>query len=157
MGTNTLRKLMDVAIAKKVVTNVTFEKFLGFDNYYYHTNGALFPKYGQAVEIKLKLPAGNYEVEASTRLYNNNEEKVHYGCYLNFYLDEDERLVWEGGEIGQSIHSKPHVIQFKVMTSFEKSKHVRFTIGTGAASAFMAENACLLVRRIGSLSYKTKN
>ena len=157
MGTNTFRNLIDATIGKVVSTNVTYEKIPGFDNYYFQTDGSLFPKYGNAVEIKLKLPAGNYEVEAIVRLYNNNEEKVHYGCYLFFFLDEDERLVWEGGEIGQSIHTTPHVTHFKVMTTFEKSKHIRFRIGTGADNAFMAENPCIIVRRIGSLSYKTKN
>lgn len=157
MGTNTFRKVIDASVSKVVTTNVSYEKLTGFDNYYYHTGGSLFPKYGNGVEIKLKLPPGNYEIEAIVRLYNNNEEKVHYGCYLNFFLDEEERLVWEGGEIGQSIHTSPHVTHFKVMASFEKSKHVRFRIGTGADNAFIAENPSILVRRLGSLSFKTKN
>ena len=156
-NTNSFRKLIDSAMAKKTVIDVSYEHIPGFDNYFYHTDGSLFPVYGNAVEIKLRLPPGNYEVEAIVRLYNNNEEKVHYGCNLYFFLDEDQRDVWEGGEIGQSIHTSPHVTHFKVMTCFDKSKDIRFSMGTSADNAFMAENACLLVRRIGSLSYKAKN
>ena len=157
MGSNSFRKLIDAAVSKTVVTDVSYEHIPGYDNYYYHTDGALFPKYGNGVEIKLKLPAGDYEVEASVRLYNNNEEKVHYGCYLHFFLDDDTRLVWEGGEIGQTIHSVPKVVIFRVMTTFEKSKEVRFTIGTSANNAFSAENPSIMVKRIGAIKYKAKN
>ena len=149
----------DLVMGPKVQTNViedSFEHLPAIENYYYHKRGALLPKYGHAVEIKLKIPAGNFEIDAIARLYNNNEERVHYGCYLYFFLGDDERNVWEGGELGESIHTKPHLVQLKAMASFNTSKDIRFNIGTSADNGFTAENMSLFVRRIGSITYKAK-
>ena len=160
-NTHTMGKNLfeDLVMGPKVQANVvedSFEHLPTIENYYYHKKGSLFPTYGHPVEIKLRIPPGNFEIEAITRLYSNNEEKVHYGCYLYFFLGESERNVWEGGEIGESIHTTPHLVQIKAMASFNTSKDIRFRIGTGADKAFMAENASLFVRRIGSISYKAK-
>ena len=156
MSADIFRKLIAGKSAKTTVIAANFESMPAIENYFHHTNGSTFPKYGEFVEIKLTVPPGNYEIEASVRLFNNNKEKVHYGCYLHFFLDETARMVWEGGEIGQSIHTKPHVVQFKVMSCFNKKKDIRFSMGTSADKAFMAENPCLMIRRIGSIKYKAK-
>jgi hypothetical protein len=41
------------------------------------------------------------------------------------------------------------------MATFKKSKEIRFQIGTNADKAFMAENACILVKGTGMISYKS--
>ena len=156
MSDTTFRRLIAGKSAKTTVIAANFESLPAIENYFHHTNGSVFPKYGEFVEIKLTVPPGNYEIEAIVRLFNNNKEKVHYGCYLHFFLDENARMVWEGGEIGQSIHTTPHVVQFKVMSCFNKKKVIRFTMGTSADKAFRAEHPCLMIRRIGSISYKAK-
>jgi hypothetical protein len=156
MSASTFRKLIGGTSVQTTVVEASFESLPAIENYFYHTNGSTLPKFGEFVEIKLTIPPGNYEIEAIVRLFNNNKEKVHYGCYLHFFLDESSKTVWEGGEIGQSIHTTPHVVQFKVMSCFNKKKDIRFSIGTSADKAFIAENPCLMIRRIGSISFKAK-
>jgi hypothetical protein len=156
MGANKFTDLIYGKGVNQTVVEASYEHVPTIENYFYHTSGSLFPRFGQAVEIKLKLPPGNYEIEAIVRLFNNNAAHKNFGCHLYFFLDDSERSVWEGGEIGPSLHSPPYVTQFKVMSRFNTSKEIRFSMGTNAESAFAAENACLLVRRISTIVFKSK-
>ena len=154
MGANPIETIRASLSKAKTVFDDTFEHVPTHENYYLHTDGSLFPTFGNAVQIKLKVPAGNYEIEAIVRLFNNGSVKRHYGCHLNFFLDDEDRTVWEGGEIGPSEHTVPHVVCLKAMATFTKSKTIKFSIGCNAPNAFNAENASLFIRRVGSISYK---
>ena len=138
----------------KVFAKPTYEKAATADIFYFHHEGSVLAV-GQGAELRLTIPAGNYEIEGSALLYNHNADKKIYAGFLFFFLDDNEISAWEGGQLGSTDDSRPYKLNMKAYTTFNTSKTIRFIIGSSATVAFQAENPSLVARRVGLISYRT--
>ena len=130
-----------------------FESLPTYENFFYQHEGAYTINQGGGVEIQLTVPGGNYEIEATTRLYNNSDERIIYTCGLDYYLEDNLRQLWEGGYLASTALGKPYIIRFKTMSTFKQQKVIKFNFGTNAVFGGIAAEPQIMVRRIGAIRY----
>jgi len=153
MGYERLEDLKKKVGKVKQFDKQTFEGLPTYDNFFYQYPGTFDLSQGNGAQLQLTIPGGHFEIEAIVRLYNNSEDRIVYVCSLDFYLDEATQQIWEGGELGSTFNSRPYVLHFKTMSTFNKSKVIKFSMGGAATNGFLADKPQLMVKRVGPIKF----
>lgn len=131
----------------------TFEKMPTYDNFFYQNENGFELNQGNGASLQLTIPPGHYEIEAMSRLYNNSDDRIVYVCSLDFFLDDTAHQLWEGGELGSTVNSRPYIIHFKTLSTFTKTKVIKFNLGGSASFGFRADTPMLMVKRVGAIKF----
>jgi len=153
MGYDHFEELKNKVGKAKQFDKQTFEGLPTYDNYFYQHEGAFDLSQGNTAELRLNIPGGHYEIEAITRLYNNSGNRIVYACSLDFYLEDGVHQLWEGGELGSTVDSRPYILHFKTLSTFTKNKVIKFTMGGAATNGFLADKPMLMVKRVGAIRF----